>query len=368
MSKRVSPFIYRWARFATKLLPVAILGLLLISSCKPGGSTSPKRTYRMGFQNSAPSLDFNKVLQALDMWTTRADAAILSSQAPWDSLYAGVTPEQYVTNNYAGLVNYYRGKNLKIWLYVDPANGLNRAADANDLAALGKSIAQPAVQQLYSRFCFVADSMIHPDHMGVALETNLIRGLSPDSIYQGLKSAAALAAASISAYDKNVKLSVSVQADWAWGALSGATYQGIEQDFTDFPFLQELGVSSYPYFVYNQPQDIPSGYYSRLLNGRPLPIFVSEGGWSSQTAGTYPETPQKQQDYITKQSQLLDEANAIAVFQLTFTDINLNALPAGTPANLNQFAYIGLADTNLQAKPALSAWDQVFKRALTAGH
>ena len=337
-------------------------------SCKPTNTVTPGRTYRMGFQNSAPRLDFNKDLQALAMWTQRADAAIISNQIPWDSLYAGVTPQQYVTNNYIGLVNYYRNKNLKLWLYIDPANGLDRSADAADLVALGNSIAQPSVQQLYTRFCIVADSMVRPDHMGLALETNLIRSLSPDSIYAGVKSAASAAASTIAAFDSHVLLSVSVQADWAWGSQGSGIYQGVEQDFSDFSFIKELGISSYPYFAYDLPQNIPSGYYSRLLNGRSMPVFVSEGGWSSQTVGTYQETQQKQQDYITRQGQLLDEAKALAIFQLTFTDINLNALPSGTPANLNQFAYIGLVDTNLQAKQGLATWDQLFKRSLTPGH
>ena len=90
-------------------------------------------------------------------------------------------------------------------------------------------------------------------------------------------------------------------------------------------------------------------------------MFVSEGGWSSQQVGTYTENTQKQADYITKQLQLLDNANAIALFQLTFCDIDPNGI--GTvPATLNQFIYIGLVDTSLNAKPALALWDAGFKR------
>lgn len=199
------------------------------------------------------------------------------------------------------------------------------------------------------------DSMLHPDHLGLALETNLIRDASPDSVYQGVRKAANDAASEIHAFDANVKMSVSVQVDWAWGKLSDGTYKGISQDFVDFPFIEELGLSSYPYFGFDNPQDIPVDYYTRLVEGKSLPVFVSEGGWSSQTVATYTDTPQKQADYITRQGQLLDQVQAIAVFQLVFTDIDLSALPSGMPSNIGLFAYLGLVDANLQTKPALSA-------------
>jgi hypothetical protein len=352
-------------------LITALLMLVTLHACTPQPTPAPttQRSFRMGFQNSAPSYnDFNKIMTTLNMWTTRADAAIISLQVPWDTLLAGVSPQSYVDRNYTGLVNYYRGKNLKLWLYVDPANGLDRSSDALDLKSHGKSIAQPAIQQLYRRYCFVMDSMLKPEHFGFALETNLIRSMSPDSIYNGVKTAANAAAADIAAKDPNVKLSISIQVDWAWGMLNGGTYIGIAQDFTDFPFIQELGMSSYPYFVYDNPSSIPSDYYSRIIQGHSIPVFVSEGGWSSQKVGTYDETPQKQADYFTKQIQLLDNVSAIALFQLSFCDINTNALAHGTPANLNQFAWTGLVDTNLTAKPALTVWDRNYQRRLMPGH
>ena len=322
----------------------------------------------MGFQNFAPKPTIDSYLQSLDLWTQHADAAIISIQVPWDSLYKGTAPDKYIINNFQSLVNYYRSKNFKLWVYIDPANGLNRAADANDLAALGKSISQPDVQKLFGRFSFLMDSLLKPDHMGLALETNAIRRISPDPIYQGVKAAANNAATLIAAYDKHVKLSVSIQADYAWGLLNGGSYMGIEKDFTDFPFIQELGISSYPYFVFDKPQDIPSIYYSRLIQGHNIPVFISEGGWSSKTVGAYTETLQKQQDYITKQGELLDGVKAIGYFQLLFSDIDPSVLPPGIPSNINLFAYIGLADTALKPKPALTNWDHIFSRPLASGN
>jgi hypothetical protein len=52
-------------------------------------------------------------------------------------------------------------------------------------------------------------------------------------------------------------------------------------------------MSSYPYFVFAQADDMPDDYYSRLLAGRTLPAMVVEGGWTSAPAGAITSTPEK---------------------------------------------------------------------------
>jgi hypothetical protein len=97
----------------------------------------------------------------------------------------------------------------------------------------------------------------------------------------------------------------SVQVETAWGVLGGTgPYAGVERDFTDFPFVQLLGLFSYPYFSFARAEDLPTHYYSRLLNSRTLPV----------------------------------------------------------PPNLALFTHIGLTDSDFQAKPALAARDALFAR------
>jgi hypothetical protein len=348
-----------------------LIQLSFLFSCKEDTPVATTRTYYMGFQNSAPRYDdFNLVLQTIALWSTRADAAMITTEVPWDSLLAGKTPQQYVKNNYVGLVEYYRTQKFKLWVYIDPQNGLNRTSDANALVAVGKSIAQPEMQKLYRRFVVVMDSMLRPDHLGLALETNLIRVAAPSSIYNGVKKAANDAVADVRAIDPTVKLSVSVQADLAWGKLLGnGTYVGIQQDFVDFPFIEELGVSSYPYFDFTNPDEIPIDYYSRLVQGKSLNIMITEGGWTSVSF----EGPNQkkiqgsletQQKYITRHGQLLDAAPCIAWFQLPFTDIDLTKIPTNVDPSIRYFAYLGLVDINLKPKPSLTAWDNIFQRKL----
>lgn len=347
----------------------AVIGVVL-SSCSADTDKPLVRTYRMGFQNSAPRSELDLFVASLNIWVQRADAAMITAEVPWDSLLNGVPPVTYVLNNYKGLVDFYRSKNLKLWIYIDPSNGLKREADAGALVARGLSIAQADVQAMYRRFTIVMDSVLKPDHLGLALETNLIRLAAPSSIYEGVRKAANDAAADIRKFNTNVKLSVSLQADVAWGRLGGdKQYVGVAQDFIDFPFIEEVGISSYPYFGFDNPADIPLNYYARLLDGKSLPMFITEGGWVSKNMdGPFGEVIEgnehHQQLYIQRQGELLDHAKATAVFQLLFTDLDVSSLPGHVEPSIQYFAFLGLVDFDFQPKPALSAWDNLFKRPL----
>jgi hypothetical protein len=351
-----------------KAIIVVLCITCLLYSCDDETEVK-ERTYQMGFQNSAPRFDnIDLFIQSLNLWTTRADAAIISIEVPWEELLNGGSAVDHVVNNYKGLVEYYRSKELKLWVYVDPQNGLDRGSDARELVDAGKSIADAAVQNIYRRFVVVMDSVLSPEHLGLALETNLIRAAALPAIYNGVKQAATLAAADIRYVNTTVKLSVSVQAEQAWGKFTGTGFQGIAQDFVDFPFIEELGISSYPYFGFAKPEDIPHDYYSRLIAGKNIAVFISEGGWTSQSLtinnATLVSSPELQRRYIEYHKHLLDGVKAIAYFQLVFTDIDVASLPPDVPDNLPYFVYLGMVNKGLEKKPALDAWDEIFAVSL----
>ncbi len=354
--------------------PIALCAILLCAglvACEDDDGVAPPpgyptRTFRMGFSGIPPRADLALAIAAIDMWSLRADAAIMSFELPWDSLLAGVPPETLIVNDQAGLANYYRAKGHEIWVYLDPANGLDRGGESEALVRNGRSITEPEIQAMFRRYAVVIDSIVQPEHLGLALETNLIRGASPDSLYDAIRTVVNHAASDVRAIDANVKLSVSVQVDFAWGRLGGGNiYLGVAQDFVDFPFIQELGLSSYPYLAgFEQPEEIPYEYYVRLLDGRRMPVMVTEGGWSSETVDAIVSDEDEQRRYVTRQALLLDAVGAIAVFQLTFTDLDLSAFPQPPGSILYLFASLGLVDENLHPKLALSTWDENFARRL----
>jgi hypothetical protein len=265
------------------------------------------------------------------------------------------------------LANYYRAKGLAIVFTVDPTDGLNRAAEAPELVSAGRSITDTMVQRLYREWVFAVANKIRPDYLGLAAETNLIRLLAPDSVYRAIVTMANAVVAQIRAASLPSKLYVSVQVETAWGRPSGP-YQGIARDLADFPFVEALGLSSYPYLGgFADPESIPLDYYSRVPQGTTLPVLVVEGGWPSVSVGNVMSSPAEETRYISRQEQLLDSARATGVFQLTFYDLDLTAFPPQPPGSiLPLFTHLGLADSAMHAKPALAVWDRILRRPLVA--
>jgi hypothetical protein len=344
--------------------------LVLISACGGGGNSSsappPTRTWQLGFTAIPPRPTTPAVLQGIDLWSQRAEIAAIHEELPWKDLLAGVTPDFILDRDKVQLVDYMRAKGLKLYFMADLTDGLAREKEAPQLVALGRSLTEPAVQQACRDYLLAVDRKLHPEFIGLAAETNLIRAAAPATVYAAVVQTANDAAADLRAAGSAATLLYSVQVDTAWGKLGGnSIYVGVERDFQDFPFAQMLGLSSYPYFAFAQPEDIPADYYSRLLNGRALPVMVVEGGWTSAAAGSIQSSPELQARYITRHAQLLDVVGARGLIQLLFADIDLASFPQPYPPNLPLFINIGLTDSDFKAKPALAAWDVLHARRLT---
>ncbi len=263
----------------------------------------------MGFSAIPPRLDSTAaVIAAIDNWAPHADAAIMHVSPPWAAMLGGATPDSAVRTVELPLANYYRTKGLAIVFTVDATDGLNRAAEAPELVSAGRSITDTMVQRLYRDWVFAVATRIRPDYLGLAAE--------------------------------------------------------IAQDLADFPFVEALGLSSYPYLGgFADPESIPLDYYSRIPQGTTLPVLVVEGGWPSVSVGGVMSSPAEEARYITRQAQLLDSARARGLFQLTFYDLDLSGFPPQPPGSiLPLFTHLGLADSAMNAKPALAPWDSAFRR------
>lgn len=332
-------------------------------------SSVGSRSYRMGFSVVPPKPDLKIALQSLDIWTRHADAAIMHLDVPWTLLLAGTSPQDALRKDGVDLEHYYRSKHLQLVVTIDVTNGLGRESESPALVAAHRSITEPAVQRLYRDYVKALVDMLHPDYLGLAAETNLIRALAPRPVYNAVVRMANDAAADVrrSRSATALPLYASVQVETAWGKLGGQNrFAGIDQDLRDFPFINVIGLSSYPYLGgFSDPDQIPLDYYTRVRGSRVLPVMVVEGGWpSASVRGVFSSSPAMQARYIARQSKLLDDAKAIAVFQLSFTDLDVGSFPKPVPAILPLFATLGLVDTRLRPKPALTSWDKIFGRRL----
>ena len=336
-----------------------VLGFLLLG-CGESAGPDPVRPYLMGFSALPPKLDTSLLIPTLTLSSQHSDAGLIQLSIPWDVLLIDTAAATEVRLVRLPLVNYYRGSGKKIVVALDVTNGLDRAAEDPILVGLRRSITDSMIQRLYREYVSAVDSILQPDYLSLAAETNLIRFAAPAPVYDAVVTMVNAAAAELAARGSTTRLMISVQVETAWGRLQGSNvFVGISQDRADFPFLNALGLSSYPYLGgFTQPEDIPDNYYDRLVQGQPVPVVVLEGGWPSESVGSIISSPQLQVRYIQRHGEILAATNARGLFQITFTDLHPSLFPPGSTLSL--FATLGLVDTALQAKPALAAWDKLL--------
>jgi hypothetical protein len=220
------------------------------------------------------------------------------------------------------------------------------------------------VREAYARYVGAFASLIRPEHLSVASETNLVRAAAPPELYAALVDAAAQAVAAAKVASPSTRVFTTVQVEVAWGRpVPGSGFVGIARDRADFPFAEAIGLSSYPYLAgFAEPEELPLDYYARLREGASLPLMVIEGGWTSASLGGIASSPDEQRRYLEQHVRILDSARATSWFQITFTDLDLTGVPPPAGSILPLFAHLGLVDVNLAPKAALDVWDATFRR------
>lgn len=317
-------------RTVLRLASASAAAVLL--GCGSGGNgapspAAPTRSWRMGFSSFPPRLNLTDLLRTIDLWSTRADLAAMHEEPPWTEMLGGTSPDAILQRDKVGLADFYRSKGMQLMFMADLTDGLAREQEAPQLRALGRSLAEPAVQQVLRDYVLAVSRILQPEYLGLAAETNLIRAAATPAIYNAVKQAANAAAADLRAAGTIAALFVSVQVETAWGKFTNGPFIGIDTDRADFPFMQMIGLSSYPYLAYAQPEDVPNDHYSRLQSSSaPRPMMVVEGGWPSASVGTTPgsvmSSPDKQARYVARHAALLDSVAARGWTQLQFTDLD----------------------------------------------
>lgn len=270
-----------------------------LSACGGGDSATPTtRTWQMGFYPPG-----------IDRFNTRAELVHVHEELPWGELLAGTPPDVILDREKVPLATFARSRGLRVGFMADLTDGASRGEEAPQLRQLGRSITEPAVQQAYRNYVSAFVRKVQPDYVGLAAETNLTRIAGPTPLYAAVVLAANAAAADLRAQKVRVPLMFSVRVE---------SDEGITADLAAFPFAQRLGLSSYPYRAYEDPDDVPDDYYSRLFAKREMPVMVTESSWPGAA----------QYRYIARHARLLDSVNALAVVQTLFSDVDDAGLAA----------------------------------------
>lgn len=121
------------------------------------------------------------------------------------------------------------------------------------------------------------------------------------------------------------------------------------------PHLDLVAFTSYPYFAYDTPDEVPDDYYAGITEHTDRPIGFSELGWPSapieQIAGSPLEglggTPDEQTEFIKRLGVLLARVQPrFAMWVWAYDTLAVDPT----------FQSLGLSSAGGEAKPSLDAW------------
>lgn len=122
-------------------------------------------------------------------------------------------------------------------------------------------------------------------------------------------------------------------------------------------YSDALGFTTYPFFEYDHPGDIPDDYYTEIDVHRqphwPGRVIFTEVGWKAEPYGPYAGSPQDQADFIGRFVDLTDDMLKYYAAWLFLHD------PPGAPP---AFSGMGLRAVDGTPRPAETVWQNLIQK------
>lgn len=322
----------------------------------------------MGWGLTPPEPSEASVIATAQAMAEVAEYAIIQQPVPWARLFAGEDLGGLVAET-RGLADFLRGLGLRIVFLVDPLDGLDRTSEPPELVQAGRSILEPEIRALHEAYTLEIAREVRPDYFGLASEINTLAAHGSPELYVELVDLVNTLASQIRMILPATAVFVSFQVDDAWNLFPlpdpPIDHFALVDDFD----VDVLGLSSYPFFVWPTPAEIPDDYFSRFRVATDLPLILVEGGWSSESVDGLQGSPEAQAEFLRRFEELLDGVESPLWVMLIFADFDVGAfgLTPERQSALGRFSRMGIVDTELRPKPAYDVWVDILSRALAGG-
>lgn len=345
-----------------------VLLLALSPACADSpAATEPApepRTFAMGWAPTPPRLDSESVLATAASMARVSEYALVQRPVPWARLLAGDTLAN-VLEEEAQLADFLRQRyGLEIVWLVDPLDGLDRRQETRELVEAGRSIREPEIRDMHVAWTLAVVERVEPEYLGLASEVNTLGAHGDPALYDTIASVINEIAAEARTIHPETRVFVSFQVDDAWDLLlpTGFDHFALIDDFD----VDALGLSSYPSFVFDDPSEIPDDYFRVFRDHTDLPLLMVEGGWSSEPVPWGGGSVVEQAEFFRRFETLLDGVDARLWVFLLYADLDLEqwGLEPDDRAVLENFAHMGIVDTDLQPRSAYTVWARIFGRPL----
>lgn len=116
------------------------------------------------------------------------------------------------------------------------------------------------------------------------------------------------------------------------------------------PHVDAIGFTTYPYFDYDAPAEIPDDYYTQITDHYDGPVVFTEVGWPAVAEGPYPGSEADQAAFVDRFFELTDSLDVVYTIWPFLHDVD--------PAAVS-FASIGLRTNDGTSRPAEQSWKDV---------
>ena len=342
------------------LIPLALIALGCGDGKQPDDVSvfdSGRTAY--GFFPVPPEATLDSVFQLFDDMRDHGDFVLIQQNTNWLEFVDGTDGESQTRTDLANQVELARSRKLEYILVIDALNGLNRRDFVGLPDGWEASFANPDVRTAYRNYALWVARSFEPRYLGLGSEINTYMDAHPEdapnfvSLYNEIY-------ALVKAESPATQLFVSFQ----WDDLNNVFPQPEEGERQPFapnweqveafePNLDLWVISTYPYLVFDNGNEIPADYYTPLLSRTDKPLAIAEGGFSSQPVGSGHSTEAGQVAYFEAVHEQVGSRLAFWVNTL-LNDFTI----AGADGDLAVFAHTGLRAADRTPKPALAIWDE----------
>ena len=288
---------------------------------------------------------------------------LIQRAPPWQEFVGGGTLSKNTQETTQEEKRLAEENRLGIFFGVDPTD----PADRGRLQALpeglaGKSFADKEVRDAFIAYVKYVALNYKPQLLALGIEINMYYEQQPDD-FDNFVSLYSEAYDAVKEISPDTLVFPTFQLEAMEGLLSPDSESVPEwsllQKFE--PKLDLVAVSTYPSFVFDSPDSIPSDYFSQIKSYTSKPIAIASAGYSSGPGrnGVNEGTETEQAAFVGRLLLEADSLDMPFVVWLTGCD---PAVPADPPFDL--YAHTGLRRSDGSPKPAWQVWAQQAARPL----
>jgi len=363
-----------------RIIPIILLLILTTLACgksaPPTPFPTPEKTSfddaetSYGFFPSPPEITLESVMGHYEDMGEYGDFVLFQHPIPWKDFVESVAGESQKRTDIRNQMTLARQNRLNSIFIVDALNGLNWREFMELPAGWDANFANPNVRAAIKNYTLWVLREFHPQYLGLGSEVNTYLDAYPDD-----------AKNYISLYNEVYALvkaeapETQVFATFQWedlnnlGVFSTEGRKAYDTNWEQIkafePNLDVWVISSYPFIIFSEGADIPTDYYTPLLEETSKPIAIAEGGFPSLEKNNFGGNEQSQVDYLnTINEQLGGERLSFWVY-LLLNDFNLDSYAKEMGQNhrdldtLSLFASLGLREFDGTPKPALEKWNEI---------